>query len=374
MSRATVDLQAVRFFLGYGLIFFFQHVLTIVSVTVVLFVVEWRLALIALAITPVIVAIAYRYSHVSHPVLRDVQQQLGEVATVAEEIDRRRPRRQVVRAGGTARRRSSSERPAAVFEETVRAYRQRALYVPLLAFLPLVAQAAVLLAAGRMVVDGSLSIGAFFTFNLLLAMLIMPLRMPRHVGRTGAARHRLRRAHLRGDGRARGRRRPAGCDRPAGRARHDPLRGRLVRLHAGPPRAGGDRARRRRGTHGRADRPHRLGQDDARLPRARASTTRPTGRDPRGRRRRARRHAPLAPARDRRHLAGSLPLLRDRAREHRLRRARRDRRAGRGGGAGRAGARVRRGAAAGLRHRDRRARHHALRRSAPAARDRTRAR
>ena len=32
MSRATVDLQTVRFFLGYGLIFFFQHVLTIVGV------------------------------------------------------------------------------------------------------------------------------------------------------------------------------------------------------------------------------------------------------------------------------------------------------------------------------------------------------
>ena len=39
MSRATVDLQSVRFFLGFGLIFFFQHVLTVVSVTIVLFVV-----------------------------------------------------------------------------------------------------------------------------------------------------------------------------------------------------------------------------------------------------------------------------------------------------------------------------------------------
>ena len=85
MSRATVDLQSVRFFLGFGLIFFFQHVLTVVSVTVVLFVVDWRLALIALWITPVLVLVAYRYSHVSHPILRDVQQQLGEVATVAEE-------------------------------------------------------------------------------------------------------------------------------------------------------------------------------------------------------------------------------------------------------------------------------------------------
>jgi ATP-binding cassette subfamily B protein len=85
MSRASVDLQGVRFFLGYGLIFFFQNVLTVVSVTVVLFFFEWRLALIVLAVTPLLVALAYRYSHVSHPTLRDVQQKLADVATVAEE-------------------------------------------------------------------------------------------------------------------------------------------------------------------------------------------------------------------------------------------------------------------------------------------------
>ena len=45
MSRATVDLQGVRFFLGYGLIFFFQNILTVVSVSIVLFFFEWRLAL-----------------------------------------------------------------------------------------------------------------------------------------------------------------------------------------------------------------------------------------------------------------------------------------------------------------------------------------
>src|SRR4029078_9915888 len=43
MSRATVDLQGVRFFLGYGLIFFFQNVLTVASVSVVLFFFEWAL-------------------------------------------------------------------------------------------------------------------------------------------------------------------------------------------------------------------------------------------------------------------------------------------------------------------------------------------
>src|SRR5918911_1618854 len=85
MSRATVDLQGVRFFLGYGLIFFFQNALTVLSVTAVLFFLEWRLALVVLAVTPVLVVLAYRYSHVSHPTLRDVQQKLADVATVAEE-------------------------------------------------------------------------------------------------------------------------------------------------------------------------------------------------------------------------------------------------------------------------------------------------
>ncbi len=176
MSRATVDLQAVRFFLGYGLIFFAQHLITITAVTVVLFVIDWRLALIAVAITPLLVLSAYRYSHIAHPVLRDVQQRLGEVATVAEESI---VGVHVVKSFAQEERRAERFRDAvdAVFHESLRANRQRALYVPLLSFLPLVAQGVVLLAAGRMVVSGSLTIGAFFTFNLLLAMLVMPLRM-----------------------------------------------------------------------------------------------------------------------------------------------------------------------------------------------------
>ncbi|HUF01929.1 MAG TPA: ABC transporter ATP-binding protein [Gaiellaceae bacterium] len=176
MSRATIDLQSVRFFLGYGLIFFAQHVLTIVVVTVVLFAYSWELALVALAITPVIVVTAYRYSHVSQPVLREVQQKLADVATVSEEsITGVHVVKSFSQEGRLAERFARSAND--VFERTLAANRQRAIYVPLLTFLPLLAQAAVLLAAGRMVVSGSLSLGQFVSFNLLLAMLVMPLRM-----------------------------------------------------------------------------------------------------------------------------------------------------------------------------------------------------
>ena len=176
MSRATVDLQAVRFFLGYGLIFFFQHIVTVVVVTAVLLFVDWELALVALWITPILVFLAYRYSHVSHPVLREVQQKMADVATVSEENivgvhvvkSFAQEERERLRFAATSE---------SVFAETVRANRQRSIYVPAMAFLPLLAQAAVLLVGGHMVVGGSLSLGAFVQFNVLVLMLVMPLRM-----------------------------------------------------------------------------------------------------------------------------------------------------------------------------------------------------
>jgi ABC-type multidrug transport system fused ATPase/permease subunit len=175
MSRATVDLQGVRFFLGYGLIFFFQNILTVVFVTAVLFVFQWKLALIALAITPVLVVLAYRYSHVSHPTLREVQQKLADVATVAEENI---VGVHVVKSFAQEPKEEQKfrERSEQVFDQTIKANRQRALYVPVISWVPLVAQAAVLLVGARMVTSGELTVGGFVAFNLYLGLLVMPLR------------------------------------------------------------------------------------------------------------------------------------------------------------------------------------------------------
>jgi len=175
MSRATVDLQGVRFFLGYGLIFFFQNVLTVVSVTVVLFFFQWELALIALAITPPLVVLAYRYSHIAHPTLRDVQQRLADVATVAEENI---VGVHVVKAFAQepAEEAKFEYRSELVFDQTLKVNRQRATYVPLISFVPLLAQAFVLLIGARMVARGDLTPGSFSAIFLYLGMLVTPLR------------------------------------------------------------------------------------------------------------------------------------------------------------------------------------------------------
>jgi ATP-binding cassette subfamily B protein len=136
---------------------------------------EWKLALIALAITPVLVVLAYRYSHIAHPTLREVQQKLADVATVAEENI---VGVHVVKAFAQEPQESAKfhARSEDVFRQTLKANRQRALYVPFISWVPLLAQGAVLLVGARMVTSGELSVGGFVAFNLYLGMLVTPLR------------------------------------------------------------------------------------------------------------------------------------------------------------------------------------------------------
>jgi ATP-binding cassette subfamily B protein len=85
MSRSTVDLQSVRFFLGYGLIFMLQSGLTIVLAAVAMFLTEPGLAMISLAPVPFVVAIAARYGRRSRPALQEVQQRIAELTADVEE-------------------------------------------------------------------------------------------------------------------------------------------------------------------------------------------------------------------------------------------------------------------------------------------------
>src|SRR4029453_6874702 len=137
------------------------HAMTIVGVTVVMFFLDWRLALAATAITPLIVVVAYRYSTISPPVLRDVQQKMADVATVAEENI---VGVHVVKSFAQEQNELDkfADRSERVFQRSVDANKQRALYVPLLSFLPLIMQAGVLLVGGRMVANGTLDIKTFF--------------------------------------------------------------------------------------------------------------------------------------------------------------------------------------------------------------------
>ncbi|MGI9185255.1 MAG: ABC transporter ATP-binding protein [Solirubrobacteraceae bacterium] len=175
MSRATVDLQSVRFFLGYGLIFIAQSLVTILLAAVAMFLLQPGLAAISLAPVPFVVLIANRYGHKSRPAMQEAQQRIAELtADVEENVSGVRvvkafaqEDRQLHRFQHTVQR---------VFEQQVLATRIQAFYGPMISFLPNLGLGAILLFGGREVINGSLSVGAFTAFYAYLLMLISPMR------------------------------------------------------------------------------------------------------------------------------------------------------------------------------------------------------
>ena len=176
MSRATVDLQSIRFFLGYGLIFITQNLLTITLASAVMFVIEPWLALVALAPAPLVVYTASRYNRVSRPAVQEVQQRLAELTAEAEEsVSGVR----IVKAFAREEHQLHRFRRAVarVFDQSVYSTRLQAFFSPLLGLLPQFGIALVLLIGGRQVIAGDLSLGHFTAFYTYLAMLAAPMRM-----------------------------------------------------------------------------------------------------------------------------------------------------------------------------------------------------
>ena len=175
MSRATVDLQAVRFFLGYGLVFIAQSILTIALAAVAMFLLQPPLAALALAPVPFVVVIAWAYGRRSRPALQEAQQRIAELTAEAEEnVSGVR----VVKAFAQEDRQLArfEHSVARVFDQQMVANLIQARYTPLISFLPNLGLALILLVGGRDVIHGSLTIGSFTAFYAYLLMLISPMR------------------------------------------------------------------------------------------------------------------------------------------------------------------------------------------------------
>jgi ABC-type multidrug transport system fused ATPase/permease subunit len=175
MSRATVDLQSVRFFLGYGLIFISQSALTILLAAVAMFLLQPGLAALALLPVPFVVVVAARYGRRSRPALQEVQQRIAELtADVEENVSGVR----VVKAFAAEPRQLArfDTTVGRVFDQSMTATRLRAFYNPFIGFLPSVGLAVILLVGGRQVISGTLSLGDFTAFYTYLLMLIAPMR------------------------------------------------------------------------------------------------------------------------------------------------------------------------------------------------------
>ena len=170
------DVQNVRMFLGYGLVFFTINVLQMVAVTVLLFWFNWQLALLTLLFFPFLLLVTVRFGKRLQPVLKDVQQKIADVTTTAEEnVTGSRIVRIFAREDDELEK--FTERSTAVFEASVAAARLRAIYIPLIGFLPNLAVLALLWYGGRQVIEGDLTLGELVAFYSYVMLLVYPAQV-----------------------------------------------------------------------------------------------------------------------------------------------------------------------------------------------------
>ena len=174
ISRSTNDAELVaRLFdsIGHTL----GYVLTVVGVSIVLFVVEWHLALAVLAPLPLISIGFGRYSKRYAARTKINQEKLGELTSLAEETISGIRVVKGIDAGealSSRFKRTSDE----VVQTALDVADVDAVFLPALEALPLIGMLVSLWYGGHLVIDGTISVGTFALFTFYLVLLVMPLR------------------------------------------------------------------------------------------------------------------------------------------------------------------------------------------------------
>ena len=176
MSRATQDVEAVRWFVHMGVLRFGYIILLLAAILVLMLVTNWKLALIAWAFMPFI---AWRSTVMAlslRPLWMKVQEGLARLTTVLQEA---LTGARVVKA--FARERYEGEKfrreAEALFADSYQSGRIQAFNSPMMTGFWLAAIAATLWFGGREVINGNLNLGELTAFLLYLTILNMPVRM-----------------------------------------------------------------------------------------------------------------------------------------------------------------------------------------------------
>jgi ABC-type multidrug transport system fused ATPase/permease subunit len=175
ISRLTNDVEALDQLVTDGVTSLFQNSLLLVGSAVILFVLDWRLALAALAVFPLMAVATGMFRRRSTRAYRAVRERLGLVtATLAEDIAGMRVVQTFTREKANQRRfRAVNSRYRDSNQETVIL---NGVYFPFVDFLSAVATAVVLGFGGWLALEGQVTVGTLFAFLLYLANFFDPIQ------------------------------------------------------------------------------------------------------------------------------------------------------------------------------------------------------
>jgi subfamily B ATP-binding cassette protein MsbA len=175
ISRLASDTTMVQTVLSDDLLTFFQNIITVVGVVVVILVLDWRLALITLAAAPLIALTGVLVGRRTRGLSQRAQEQLGGATVVLEES---LSAMRVVKA--FVRERFEMNRYSAAVNQSFRiglsAARLQSLFQSVMTTAVFAALAAVLWVGGREVLAGRLTPGGLISFLFYLMTLTGPLQ------------------------------------------------------------------------------------------------------------------------------------------------------------------------------------------------------
>lgn len=175
MSRATQDVEAVRWYVQFGVLRFSYVLLLLLAVLVIMMVTNWKLALVAWSFFPLIAWRSTVMTSTLRPLWLEVQNGLARITTVLQEtLTGARVVKAFAREDYESRR--FSREAQSVFEVSYHSSRIQAANGPAMTGIWMLALAATLAFGGREIIGGHLSIGALSAFLLYLTLLQMPVR------------------------------------------------------------------------------------------------------------------------------------------------------------------------------------------------------
>jgi len=174
LTRATSDVEQIRTFAGSGIVQMAAAAVMLIGSTVLLLLLNWRLALVSLTIIPAIVFLITRFIGTIRPLFGQVQQTLSRLnAVLQEDLAGLRVVRAFVREDyETARYATVNNELLGKNLQTIRASSNN---FPFVQFFGNLGTLLVVWYGGYEIVGGQISVGELIAFNSYLSFLLFPI-------------------------------------------------------------------------------------------------------------------------------------------------------------------------------------------------------
>ena len=175
MARATSDVEQLRNFTGRAFLQMAQLIVMGTGISIVLFTTNWKLAIAAVLMVPLLLKTINYYNHAVRPLFRQAQEELAQLAAIVQE---NLAGAKVVKA--FAREpdeiRKFDRQNDVLQEQYVAAAEVQSFANPLMDVLGNLGTVIVLWYGGYLVITGEITVGQLVAFNTYLLLVVRPIR------------------------------------------------------------------------------------------------------------------------------------------------------------------------------------------------------